>query len=214
MKKYVFFSIMAALLAVSCSKNAPQEVELVKLGGKPKTVKVGAGSDVAQFEVISNVPYTARIVQGNNWISFPGGNQTMSGEGNGNITVILNANTGIKRTAKIVLEYSTRSDTLRVNQECLPEYDEYVKLSETSVTIPPEGGDVEIGVTTNVMRHLITPFAYSERILGLGLRDGKLYFRADANDTYNPVNTKVTLTFINGWEEPQVAAVTVFQGFI
>lgn len=212
MKRLFFFLLAAA--AISCSKSQPAYVEIVKLGAKPKTVEVSEYVDTCSFEIISDAAYVAKIIQGGNWASFLDGSRIVEGSGNGTIEVKLNANTGIRRTAKIVLEHSGRSDTLRVYQKCLPEYDESVVLSSSSVTIAPEGGIVNIGFTTNVPRSLLTAFAYSERILDLKADNDELSFRVEANRTYNPLNTKVTLSFINGWEKKQSAEVTVFQNFL
>lgn len=212
MKKiYLFLSIS---LCAACTKVQPQEVELVALGGKPKSIEVAATVDTCTFELISNVDYKAQIVQGGNWASFLDDSMEMEGSGNGTIQVKVNANTGIKRVAKVVVEHSTRSDTLLVLQNCLPEYEETIVLETKSVIIPPEGGSAQIAYTSNVPDHLITTFAYSDRILNLVKDKGNVLFEVDANDTYNPLNTKVTLTFINGWEQKQVAEISVFQNFL
>lgn len=211
--KRVLFILMAAA-AISCSKSQPEPVEIVKLGAKPKTVEASECVDTARFEVISDAGYVARIIQGGNWASFLDGSQGLEASGNGTLEVKVNANTGIRRTAKIVLEHANRSDTLRVYQKCLPQYDETVALASTSATIAPEGGSVNIPFTTNVPRSLLTAYAYSDRILELGITNDELSFHVEANRTYNPLNTKVTLSFINGWEQKQSVEVTVFQNFL
>lgn len=211
--KRLFLFILAAA-AISCSKAQPERIEIVRLGANPKTLQASEFVDTCSFKVISDAGYVARIIQGANWASFLDGNHIIEGNGNGTLEVKVNANTGIRRTAKIVLEYSNRSDTLKVYQKCLPEYDETVVLSSTAVTIAPEGGSVNIGFTTNVPRSILTASAYSERILDLRTDNDELSFRVEANRNYNPLNTKVTLSFINGWEQKQSAEVTVFQNFL
>lgn len=203
-----------AAAAFSCSKAQPEYVELVRLGGKPKTVQAEASVDTCSLEVISDGEYAARIIQGVEWACFPDGSHSLEGSGNGSIEVVVNANTGIRRTAKIVLEHGTRSDTLRINQKCRPEYEESVTLSSTAVTILPEGGSVTVPFTTNVPLHLITPFAYSDRILDLRMTDGRVSFQVGPNRSFNPLNTKVTLSFIDGWEQKQSAEINVFQNFL
>lgn len=200
--------------AAACSGYGPEEVEIIKLGGRPKALTIEASASACCFDIISNVPYEARIIQGGNWLSFADGGDKAIGEGNGMLELEANANTGIKRTAKIVLSYSTRSDTLRVYQSCLEEFEEKVELSSTACTIAPEGGSVELAVTSNVLPHLLVARAYSDRILDLKFEKGVLSFRVEENRSHNPLNSKVSLSFVNGWEQTQSADLTVYQNFL
>ena len=141
-------------MTVSCARllDDAQYAPDIKLGAKVKTLDCDRAYGDCSFEVVSNCDYTASITKGGEWISFAGYQQAREISLSGSTTLALSytSNRGFRRSARIVLSATGRTDTLTVKQA--GEYDQQVLSDTESLSVPGEGGSYRVGITTNLLK--------------------------------------------------------------
>ena len=218
MKKIVY-GIMA-LVAVSCSDlfDDAEYVADYKLGAKEKTVSCYSTYGECSFDVVSNCAYKARIVKGAEWLFFKEDQSVveMDRKGSSTLEFVFTANRGYRRSARVVLSVGERLDTLIVKQ--VGACQQLVKTDTPVLSVPGEGGEYTVGITTNLLKKDFRFEAVDSKNYPLSgkadkfkYEDGRFSFRILPSESRDDKTFIVRLYAIDDWGEKVPADITVTQ---
>lgn len=202
MRKNVLILMAAAVLMLSSCWDKAEYVELVNLGvaiekGKDNTYKI---LDLPSYEygeakigIISNVDYELEVIDEQQWLNID--EATMD-----TISVSYPSNNGFPRSAKLVLSYGYRVDTLCVRQP--GKYAMSISLALEEVLVPAEGGTYAVDVLTNVQtRDLAFEVSNIKAVKDVELSDNRLEFVVPAATSRDTKVYTIAVFAVDGWGE-------------
>lgn len=202
MRKNVLILMASAVLMLTSCWDKAEYVELVKLG---VCIEKDVDNDYkildlpsyeygeAKIAIISNVDYDLQIVDEQEWLHVDQADMDT-------IYVSYPSNNGFARSAKMVLSYGHRVDTLCVRQP--GRYSMTISLAETEILVPAEGGDYAVDVLTNVQtRDLAFEVSNSKVVKNVELSDNRLKFVVPPATSRDTKVYTVTVYAVDGWGE-------------
>ena len=219
MRKYIFLCVIAALAALSCAKQKGEPVRMISLGAREKSVECPVEYSACEFYVYADeyvnsrdctpIDYEAEILDDVSWVSFADNGSGFIGKhGSGPLRLLLDANTGVRRSARLVLRADGRTDTLAVKQEGV--YREYIRLDGEYPMVPAEGGTYEAVVETNVLPALLK-VSGSAGIDDWEMAHNIVRFVVGASPSRDRRNLTLTVSTVDGWGESVSGSVTLQQ---
>ena len=219
MRKIVLFSIAALLVLPSCSSRKEEIVRMISLGAREKSVECPVAYSACEFYVYADeyinsrdctpIEYEAEILEEAAWLSFADNGLHLIGKtGSGPLRMSLDANTGVRRSARIVLRAENRTDTLRVKQEGV--YREYVRLTGEYPVVPAEGGTYEALVQTNVLPSFLK-ISGSAGIDEWEMNHNIVTFVIGPSASRDRRNLTLSVSTVDGWGETVSGSVTLQQ---
>lgn len=219
MKKLIPICIALVLSAASCTRQNAEYVPMVSLGASEKIIECPVEFSNCEFYVYADeyvnsrdcepIDYEAEILDGQAWIAFgDNGSSIINQRGSGPLRVQLDANTGLRRSARIVLRAEGSTDTLSVRQEGV--YREYIRLGGEYPEVPAEGGTYEAVVETNVLPSLLKVSA-SAGITDFEIAHNLVTFTIGPSPSRDRRNLTLTVSTADGWGETVSGSVTLQQ---
>lgn len=198
----ILFAVLSVLMTACW--NEPEFIDVIELGARNKVITLETHEyGDSTFNLISNVDYKLEVDAENDWLNIDEAAADY-------IKFSYPANNGFKRSARLVLSYMTRTDTLRVLQPGL--YQERISFSESLVDVPSEGGTYSVDVLTNVQtRNLAFEVSSSKAIKNVSLADNRLWFTVPAATSRDTKVYTITVYAIDGWGERVASELKVKQ---
>lgn len=214
--KIISLGLLAALSACSALDDA-QYAEDIKLGAKVKLVECLDNYGQCSFDVVSNGPYMASIIKGDEWISFTGSDESsISLKGHTTLSVLYTSNRGYRRKGLIVLSSGSRKDTLIIKQE--GSYKEKVSVGTKTFNVPGEGGRYSVTINTNLLPkdfHFETvdtrDYPLVNRVDDYEYENNIFSFRVLPSESRDIKTFKVRIYAMDDWGEKVAGDVTVTQ---
>lgn len=200
------------LAAVSCTDFLnPRYVEIVELGATTKIFTISKEVEDCSFGLKSNVDFTARIVQGAEWLGFDGaeGPQISCPASTESIGLHSTANTGFPRMAMVELAAEGRSDTVFVKQE--GKYLQMVRLLQDVISVKPEGETVEVDMDTNLPARDIRTSTEDSGVGAVSYKDNILTVNILPNDSRNDRTIRISVYCISQWRDRIGSVLTIKQ---
>lgn len=213
MKKILFFLISA--FAVSCtSPYYPEYVPVVSLGTTTDALICENGEGTARLSILSNVPYTATLRTGSDWLSFSDTDEPFrSGTGSEVVEFVHRANNHDKRVAELVLTAEGVERVVKIKQKgCFDDFIEFAPdtkeiLTEednTRMLCTKEQRDVELRLRTSCLDHEISCRCdYANAISSFEIKNSVLRFTLNENNEGQPRIIDVTISYVDGWGDTQ-----------
>ena len=218
--------VVAASAMASCSAPYyPEYVPIVSLGANTSNLICENTESENTLHVISNVEYTATIIQGEEWLSFSD-TESLVRVGNGNEAISLShlANNNGKRVGRIVLAAETRRDTIRIKQH--GRFEDFLEIhptdkaeqfplnNNTRMEMEAAGGDYSIRLKTSCLDHEISFWTDEPKVItNFKVENGVLSFHVDVNKDKQPRILNVELSYIDGWDDKIVLPFSIRQKF-
>ena len=181
--KKIALMMLVAIAAIACNKT-PEIVPEIKVTTTDLVIPV-AGSENFKVEFNANVEWTAKFKEVVDWCTVTPASGVA---GDVAVTIIADENTvEEERTATLVLTARTAVKEVVITQEAL--FVPRLSLSAESVTLPLEGTQTEVTVTTNVD---YTVTAEENNWLTVTKNGNKVAFKATANEAYESRTVAVT----------------------
>ena len=199
--QYIPLAALALALTASCDYDDAVVVKAEELGLSKTTIKVSSDEGALGVAVYSNMNGTVSIADNSDWLTI----SPASFKKDDSLHVSYQANTGFPRMAKIAVVTDTRTDTLRIKQEGLIEPE--LKFMTSSVIAYNSKGETKAQVNTNLepgeitMKTSYTEGQEGDWISGYVIENGFLVLTTSDNSGTSLRNAKVTLSYLNGWEE-------------
>ena len=218
--------VVAASAMASCSAPYyPEYVPIVSLGANTSSLICESGEGESSLHVISNVEYTATIIQGGEWLSFADTESLVrTGYGNEAVRLSLLANNNGKRVGRVVLAAETRRDTIKVKQ--YGRFEDFLEIhptdkanlfplnNNTRMEIEEAGGDYAVHLKTSCLDHQISFWTDEPEIVtNFKVENSVLTFHVNKNDDKQPRILSVELSYIDGWDDKQTLAFSIRQKF-
>lgn len=141
--------VALAIFAWACEPELVPSLELKS----PETVSVPVDGDVVNVKFQTNIPWTVESSQ--TWVTIsPSSGEGQEGEISVKASVLKNDSTD-GRSATVTVKAGTLSKTVTINQGQMDALD----VNATSFELGPEGGNVEIPVSSNVNFEVEIPAA-------------------------------------------------------
>jgi hypothetical protein len=219
MRKPVLLYILAVLVLASCTRQKAEYVRMISLGASEKVLECPVEYSECEFHVYADeylnskdcspIGYEAEILDDASWISFgDNGTRFINKKGSGALRLRLDANSGLRRSARVVLRAEGRTDTLSVRQEGV--YREYIRLKGEYDAVPAEGGTYEALVETNVLPAFLK-VSGSAGIDDCALAHNVVTFVVGPSPSRDRRNLTVTVSTVDGWGETVSGSVTLQQ---
>ena len=219
MRKYIFICVIAALAAISCSKQKGEPVRMISLGAREKSVECPVEYSACEFYVYAveyvnssdctPIDYEAEILDDVSWVSFAdNGSGFIVKNGSGPLRLRLDANTGVRRSARVVLRAEGRTDSLRVRQEGV--IHEYIRVNGDFPMVPASGGTYEAVVETNVLPALLK-VSGSAGISEWEMAHNVVTFTVGQSPSRDRRDLTLTVSTVDGWGETVSGSVTLQQ---
>lgn len=212
MRKNVLILLAFAVMILTSCWDKAEYVEPVKLGVAiekevGRTCKI---LDLPSYEfgeakigVISNVDYDLQVIDEQEWLR-------VDQAGMDTIYVSYPSNNGFARSAKMVLSYGHRVDTLCVRQP--GRYAMNISFAENDILVPAEGGRYAVDVLTNVLtRDLAFEVSNSKVVKNVELSNNSLEFEILPATSRDTKTYTITVYAIDGWGEKVEAVLYVTQ---
>lgn len=136
--KYISCIFATLLLLLSSCERGPVEIPLIELGTKETEVVLNPEGDIYLMKIYANGPFSARITEGGDWLSFPEG-QTFTGEGDCEVVLSFDDNKSLAREASVVLEREHKKATVNFTQEGM--FDVTLEFKGNNVLCDNIGGE-------------------------------------------------------------------------
>lgn len=144
MRNKFLYTLCCLILAAGCTRM-PDELVLYEIGCRDARISLDYLAGAATVDVLSNGDYTASLPAGTDWIRFASGLQT-TGTGDGPLTLSYDTNRSIPRSIELTLSLGNNSARVLICQEGL--LDGGISLSEKSLSVTPDGGELRVKVNT------------------------------------------------------------------
>ena len=213
MKKILIVIVAMAGFAVSCSPYYPWDVEDVGLGATTKVIECSNGASSRDLDIVSNVDYTAAIIEGGEWISFAD-TDAKTKECAVDVTKLsfdIAANRMGKRLGRLLLSHGARRDTIKIKQTGA--YEEHLAFNAVDAAAQLDASniakiqrtpkDFSFRLETTALDHEIKMEAIgrNEMIENFKVENHVLTFSVNENFAGQPRIVDLNFYFINGWEE-------------
>ena len=213
------FIVCIALAALSCSKQKAEFVRMISLGASEKSAECPVEFGECEFYVYADeyinskdctpIDYEAEILGDEGWLTFgDNGLRNIEKNGSGPLRLRLDANTGVRRSARVVLRAEGRTDSLLVKQEGVLR--EYIRVSGDFPTVPASGGTYEARVETNVLPALLK-VSGSAGIDDWDMAHNIVRFVVGASPSRDRRDLTLTVSTVDGWGETVNGSVTLQQ---
>lgn len=202
MKTFNKIALASLLLAAfSCNYDDAQLVKPEELGAKVKEYVVDEQPGTIDIEYVSNLSGTIAFTKDVEWAAL----SSTKFSGDGQVTVVYDANEGFPRMAQIELITAgdTRRDTISLQQKgvIMPE----LELPATNAISYNKQGDTKVAINTNIAS--IDDFEVKIKYVNgaegwideITMENGYLYIKTIDNTTEEIRNAVVTLKYIDGW---------------
>ena len=219
MKKLILICISLVLAAFSCTKQNAEYVSVISLGASEKVIECPVEYSECEFFVYADkyvnsrdcnpIDYEAAILDNQSWVAFgDNGTAFINKRGSGPLRMHLDANAGLRRSARIVLRAEGRTDTLTVRQEGI--YREYIRLVGNYPVVPAEGGTYEAVVETNMLPAFLK-ISGSAGITDYGMSHNLVTFTVGPSPSRDRRSISITVSAPDGWGETVSGSVTLQQ---
>ncbi len=212
-----------ASLAFSCSKEAKEDIPLVKLGAGEKTFTMEVDGGIVNIPVYSNGSYHLEMLtEDNEWLSLKLPSERTQ---NGYIRAECDFNASFRRQAIFTLcsDVDSRCDTIVFRQKGLKEA--VLSMENRSLLTKGAGGDETFAIVTNVPSDkIVQSITYStdagmdgDWIQSVSISSGEaeereLHLTTLPNpDNDIPRSAQIRLKFIDGWGETTSLLLNVIQ---
>lgn len=200
MKKNLY-TILIALLAVSCHYDDMRLTPAVELGAVPEIVLVGQSGGEVSIPYYANLSGTITILDEAPWAQP----DASSFSGDGTLKVQVGGNNGIRRYTRIVFQASEkpRVDTVILRQEGILDT---LSVNASSVIVYNKMGDTFIPASMTLDPSTVKATAqYPDAepaawVKACSVNENAVIIRADENTSDTDIRSAVlTLSWINGW---------------
>lgn len=200
MKKNLY-TILIALLAVSCHYDDMRLTPAVELGAVPEIVLVGQSGGEVSIPYYANLSGTITILDETPWAQP----DASSFSGDGTLKVQVGGNNGIRRYTRIVFQASEkpRVDTVILRQEGILDT---LSVNASSVIVYNKMGDTFIPASMTLDPSTVKATAqYPDAepaawVKACSVNENAVIIRADENTSDTDIRSAVlTLSWINGW---------------
>lgn len=200
MKKNLY-TILIALLAVSCHYDDMRLTPAVELGAVPEIVLVGQSGGEVSIPYYANLSGTITILDEAPWAQP----DASSFSGDGTLKVQVGGNNGIRRYTRIVFQASEkpRVDTVILRQEGILDT---LSVNASSVIVYNKMGDTFIPASMTLDPSTVKATAqYPDAepaawVKACSVNKNAVIIRADENTSDTDIRSAVlTLSWINGW---------------
>ena len=212
MRKNVLILLASAVMMLTSCWDKAEYVELVKLGvciekTVDKDYKIldlpSYEYGEAKIDIISNVDYNLQVIDEQEWLHVDKAEMDA-------IYVSYPSNNSFARSAKMVLSYGERVDTLCVRQP--GRYTMNISFAENDLLVPAEGGRYAVDVLTNVLRRdLAFEVSNSKVVRNVQLSNNSLEFEIMPATSRDTKTYTITVYAIDGWGEMVETVLTVIQ---
>lgn len=220
MKRMFFIAWLCTIALLSaCSEilDDAEYAEDIRLGAKEKIDTCAALYGECAFDVVANCKYTARIINGSEWLSFTeSGSSETTLEGDATISLSYTSNRGFRRCGLVVLSAEARHDTLRVMQE--GQHNQYVHTDTEQFDVPGEGGSYSVGILTNLIKKDFRfetlddkDFPVIGKVEEYDFSDNIFSFNVLPSNSRDDKTFKVRIYTIDGWGEKVFADIHINQ---
>lgn len=203
MKKYLIFLLVSCSVALaSCDRG--DIIPLVRLGSRQSVITLtDSDAGTAGFDIISDGGYEARVTEGSEWLRIVS-------RSTDRLDVSFYANSGFKRSAKIVISLPGRKDSMYVRQP--GPYEADIRLGISSLSVPASGGSYEIDVMSNLPGSFLTIESLNgDHIRNVRYRDNVLSFEVLPTTDMNRRTYTVSVYATDGWGERVEAGLLLTQ---
>lgn len=200
MKKNLY-TILIALLAVSCHYDDMRLTPAVELGAVPEIVLVGQSGGEVSIPYYANLSGTITLLDEAPWAQP----DASSFSGDGTLKVQVGGNNGIRRYTRIVFQASEkpRVDTVILRQEGILDT---LSVNASSVIVYNKMGDTFIPASMTLDPSTVKATAqYPDAepaawVKACSVNENAVIIRADENTSDTDIRSAVlTLSWINGW---------------
>ena len=143
MRNYVYIFLLL-MSSVGCKVDDAEYLYKDELGALTKSFTIDSQTGSLSFKVYANKAGKARVMEGKEWLNVV----TPSFDGDATIKVDYLYNDGFPRKGSVLLETSTRRDTVHIMQE--GRLKELFEFPQTSVVVYNGKGDTVIPAECNV----------------------------------------------------------------
>ena len=219
MRKLVVICIGISLVLAACVKQKAETTRAISLGASEKSISCPVQFGTCEFYIFADeyinsreftpISYQADIIGGEGWLTFTdNGAHRIIMKGSGILSLDFDSNSGLRRSAKVVLKSDTRTDTLRVKQE--GPLREFVRLVGEYPVVPAEGGTFQSRIETNVLPSSLHVTG-SEGVTDWELNHNVVTFTIGPSTSRDRRNITLTVYTIDGWEDMVSGSVTLQQ---
>lgn len=205
MKRLLFIIVGIPAMLSGCNKA--ELVDIVAMGWTEKTITVSERVTDGSAQLLTNTPYSARVCDGNDWLSIPA--EGMMPSARKDIPFHCDANRNFKRTGKIVISAGTRVDTLCIRQSGALQ--DRISLSVATISAPQSGGTFYTAVECFRYPDALFLDVSAPNALQATYSDGILEITVAPSTSRDPKTYSVMIYYIDGWGERASATVTINQ---
>lgn len=211
-----------AFLASCSSPYYPEYVPIISLGSQTESLVCENDEGVVSLNVLSNVDYTATLLDGRDWLNFTDTDLFVR-EGSGNDILEFRhiANNHDKRVAHLELASGDRKQIIKIKQkgyfedylEIHPE-DKTNYLPDNRMIVRSMGAAPVIRLKTSCLDHQITCKSdIADAISDMKVENKVLSFTVNQNNDGQPRLITIELSYVDGWEDVKTMSFTIYQGY-